>query len=57
MPFVVVYDANALYPNVQRDLLTWIATGKRASPDAVICAGRATKDQRASARVTPAQGR
>jgi len=26
MPFVVVYDADALYPNVQRDLLIRIAT-------------------------------
>lgn len=26
MPFVVVYDANALYPNVQRDLLIRIST-------------------------------
>ena len=25
MPFIVVYDANALYPNVQRDLLIRIA--------------------------------
>jgi hypothetical protein len=25
MPFVVVYDANALYPNAQRDLLIRIA--------------------------------
>src|SRR5215471_13972010 len=26
MPFVAIYDANALYPNVQRDLLIRIAT-------------------------------
>ena len=25
MPFVVLYDANALYPNAQRDLLIRIA--------------------------------
>ena len=25
MPFIVVYDANALYPNAQRDLLIRIA--------------------------------
>src|SRR5215469_15678171 len=57
MPFVAVYDANALYPNVQRDLLVRIATAGlvQAKWTSRILDGMAAARQRRNPDLDPAK--